>query len=224
VFEQELQRYEYLILLLGSVIEGDATLLSAAFLSHRGFFYLPWVILTAALATTGANQLYYSIARIKGRLSLERKAARYHRYRRVQAWMQKRGSLLLVFSRFIYGLRIAIPAACGAVGMAPLRFFILNLIGAFVWAVPIALLGYFFGQTLAIFVANIKDYDWWIAGVLLVGVAVFLLIRHMNDVPAVTTMILHPDHLGEESADRLEGIYRKVESIEHHHQHHRHAG
>jgi membrane protein DedA with SNARE-associated domain len=224
VFEEALQRYEYLVLLLGAVIEGDAAVLTAAFLSHRGFFALHWVIVTAALATTGANQVYYLVARTKGRASLERKAARFHRYRRVHTWMQKRGSVLLIFSRFVYGLRIAIPAACGAVGMSPARFFVLNLVGAFVWAIPIALLGYFFGQTLGIFFSNLKDYDWWIASVLLVGVAVFLLVRRMNDVPAVTTLLLHPNHLGEESTERLEGIYRKVESIEHQHQHHRDAG
>ena len=214
--------FEYLILLVGSVIEGDASLLSAAFLANRGFFSLPLVILTAAFSTTAANQFYYILARSKGRESLERKAARYHRYRRVQTWMRKRGAVLLVFSRFIYGLRIAIPAACGAVGMTPMRFFVLNLVGAFVWAVPIALAGYFFGQTLTLFFENLRDYDWWIAGALLLSVAVFLLIRHLNDVPAVTTMFTHPEHLGEESTERLEGIYRKVESMEHHHHHHHH--
>jgi membrane protein DedA with SNARE-associated domain len=227
MLERELFRYEYLILLLGSVIEGDASVLSAAFLSHRGYFTLPLVILTAAFGTTVINQFYYFLARTRGRESLDRKAARHHRYRRVQLWMRRRGSLLMLFSRFIYGLRIAIPAACGAVGMAPTRFFILNVVGAFVWAIPIALMGYFFGQTLTLFFANLREYDWWIAGALLLGVAVFLLIRHLNDVPAVTTMILHPSHLGEESTERLEGIYRKVESIEkHHHERHpphRHA-
>jgi membrane protein DedA with SNARE-associated domain len=222
VIEQELLKYQYLFLLLGAVVEGDAAVLSAAFLSHGGFFSLPLVIVTAALATTGANQVYYLIARMRGRKSLERKAARHHQYRRVQAWIQRRGSLLLVFSRFIYGLRIAIPAACGAIGMPPMRFFLLNLVGSFVWAIPIAFGGYFFGHTLAIFVQNLRDYDWVIAAAIMVGVAVLLLIRHLNDVPAVTTMLTHPADLGEESAERLEEMYRKVEAIEKHHQ--RHAG
>jgi membrane protein DedA with SNARE-associated domain len=218
--------FEYLILLIGSVIEGDATVLSAAFLSHRGYLSLPLVVVTAAAGTTAANHLYYILARTKGRASLERKAARHHRYRRVQSWMKKRGGLLLVFSRFIYGLRIAIPAACGAVGMKPTRFFILNLIGAFVWAIPLALLGYFFGHTLEAVFKNIREYDWWIAAALAIAVAVFFLIRHMNDVPAVTTLLLHPTHFGEESTERLEGIRRKVEAIEHpkHHPQHRRAG
>ena len=121
-----LQQYQYWILLLGSVFEGDATLISASFLAHQGLLSLPLVVVTAAFSTTGANEVYYLVARRRGRIQWERKAAKQLYYRKVQAWLQRRGSLLMLFSRFIFGLRIAIPAACGASGMSPLRFFALN--------------------------------------------------------------------------------------------------
>jgi membrane protein DedA with SNARE-associated domain len=213
VVEDELLRYGYAVLLLGSIIEGDATVLSAAFLANRGYFPLHIVILIAAGATTAANQVYYVIAKCKGH-SLERKAALHHRYRRIYGWIQKRAGVLLVFSRFIYGLRIAIPAACGAVGMGSLRFLVLNLVGAFVWAIPIALLGYFFGETVALVLADIQDYDWQIAVGIGLAVAVFLLNRHLNDIRGATTMITHPEDLGEESTERLEGIYHKAQHFE----------
>jgi membrane protein DedA with SNARE-associated domain len=41
---------------------------------------------------------------------------------------------LVLVSRFLPGLRTAIPIACAYAGMRPLKFSALNLISAFAWA------------------------------------------------------------------------------------------
>ena len=50
--------------------------------------------------------------------------------RRVNA----RQTLMVLVSRFLPGLRVAIPVACAYAGVRPLRFTVLNLVSAFAWA------------------------------------------------------------------------------------------
>src|SRR3954447_19547797 len=161
--EQALLQYGYFLLLAGSVVEGDATVIAAAFLAHRGYFSLMIVVLLAVLSTTAANEVYYRIARAKGRAVLERKAARSPRYARLHRWITRRAGLLLFLSRFLWGLRVAIPAACGASGMCPGRFFAFNLAGAVIWASAMGALGYAFGGALHRVWAGVRQYEWFIA-------------------------------------------------------------
>ena len=161
--EHLLVQYGYLLIFLGSIIEGDATLLAASFLANRGHFNVLYVMLTAGLASTLFNEAAYHTARRAGKPFFERKAAKHKRYQGVQQWVCRRSVLLLLFSRYIFGFRMAIPIACGAVGMRPLVFAVVNAAGAVLWVVPICILGYAFGHLLSAFWAGVKYYEWHIA-------------------------------------------------------------
>src|SRR5512139_1181032 len=158
MLDHELLRYGYLLLFVGVVFEGDAFLLPAGFLAHRGYFNLVAVIAVAALANTLTDQFYYQLARAKGAAFFERKAAQDPRYERVRAWVARRGVPLLFFSRFMYGFRIAVPAACGAAGMAPGVFFWTNVAGGLFWATLVGVLGYIFGSALPPAIAGLRSY------------------------------------------------------------------
>jgi membrane protein DedA with SNARE-associated domain len=99
--EQELLRFGYVILFLGTMVEGDAFLLTAAFLAHRGYFHLGLVIAVAAAANTLADQIYYQLARSRGREAFARRAETDPRFARVRAWLDRRGTMLLFASRFL---------------------------------------------------------------------------------------------------------------------------
>jgi membrane protein DedA with SNARE-associated domain len=166
--EQLLLQYGYIVIFLGSILEGDATLLTAAFLSHRHYFLLPYVMLTAGIATTLWNEALFHGSRRAGKPFFERHAAKHRRYKGVQEWVCRRSILLLLFSRYIFGFRMAIPIACGAVGMRPAVFMVVNAVGAVLWTVPVAIIGYSFGHVLASFWKDLKHYEWHIATGLLV--------------------------------------------------------
>ncbi len=175
--EQELLRFGYLILFLGTMVEGDAFLLTAAFLAHRGYFHLGLVIIIATAANTLADQIYYQLARSRGREAFSRKAEADPRFARVRAWIERRGAMLLFASRFLWGFRIAIPAACGAAGMDRRTFFFVNLAGGLVWALTFGVLGYTIGNALALLPANLRAVELYIAAALLVVIALVVAIR-----------------------------------------------
>ena len=199
MLEQELLRYGYLVLFFGVVVEGDAFLVPAGFLAHRGYLNLLAVIAVAALANTAADQLYYQLARSKGSGFFQRKAASDPRYERVRAWVARRGVPLLFFSRFMYGFRIAVPAACGAAGMPPGVFFWTNLAGGLFWATLGGVLGYIFGSALPPAFAGIWRYEWGAAIVILVVVAV-VLARRSQDVRKSIALLRRPAEVASELA------------------------
>src|SRR5260221_627792 len=156
MLEQKLLEYGYWFIFFGNIFEADATILAAAFLAHRGHFALPWVVLVSAFSTVCANTFYFFIAQRKGRSAIIEQLAGSERLRNVFQWVERRGALLLFASRFMPGFRIVVPAACGATGMSTRRFLWVNAVSALVWATVFGAAGYFGGQVLSIFVADIK--------------------------------------------------------------------
>jgi membrane protein DedA with SNARE-associated domain len=205
---EHLIAYGYAVVVLGVLLEGDATLATAGFLAHRGYFSLWGVIVASIVATSIGNHLYYQIARRTGRNAFARKAEEGGRYARVRRLVERRGTLMLLFSRYVFGFRIAIPALCGAAGMTPLRFTVVNLAGAVVWSVSVALFGYFFGTGLEFALEDPEQYERYIAVALAIGVFLLLLWFRRRDFQEEVTAVRHPEELAPESAeavaDRLE--------------------
>jgi membrane protein DedA with SNARE-associated domain len=71
--------------------------------------------------------------------------------------------VLLLFSRYLFGFRLAIPVACGATGMSAAIFSAVNAAGAVMWAVPVGLVGFFLGNVVEAFWRGVRQWEWHIA-------------------------------------------------------------
>ncbi|HUL80183.1 MAG TPA: phosphatidylglycerol lysyltransferase domain-containing protein [Vicinamibacteria bacterium] len=178
--ESLLVQYGYALLFLGVAFEGEAVLLAAALLAQRGIFHIAVVIVVAVAANSVADQVYYQLARLRGRHWLERRFGAHPRYQQLLDLVGRRGGLLLLASRFAYGFRIAIPAACGALGMGVVAFTLLDLLAGLLWALPMAALGFFAGGALGPLLEGVRSYEEGIALLLVIAVAAFLGFRHVR--------------------------------------------
>lgn len=208
MLEHELMRYGYLVLFFGAMVEGEGFLLTAAFLAHRGYLSLWLVITVAAAANTAADQVYYQIARWRGREAFERKAASDARFARVRDWIGRRGQVLLFVSRFLYGFRVAIPAACGAAGMSQRTFLLVNVAGGLFWATLTGLAGYALGNTIELVWRDVRHYEWYAAGVLLI-VAVVIVARRTRDLEGWLAMWRRPAQAGIDFTLTLFGLAQR---------------
>ncbi len=178
--EMLLVKYGYVLLFLGVAVEGEIFLVAAAFLAHRGILHLPLVILVAIAGNCAADQVYYFMARTRGRTWLEARFGDHPKYRQVVTWMSRYANWLLLLSRFAFGFRIIIPAACGGFGMPIGRFTIINVMAGAIWAIPVALIGFYFGHGAELAAAGIGHYQLWVfAGFMLMAAAV-VLVRHFR--------------------------------------------
>jgi membrane protein DedA with SNARE-associated domain len=62
-------------------------LLAAAVLAHRGTLQLPLVILVAIFSNCASAQVYYMIARARGRAWLEARFGQHAGYQKLVGWM-----------------------------------------------------------------------------------------------------------------------------------------
>lgn len=204
--------YGYLLVFLGSIVEGDATLMTAAFLSHQGHLSFYGVLGTAALASTVLNEAVYHLSRTRSRRFFERKISKHPKYGRVQDWIRSRSILLLLFSRYIFGFRLAIPAACGVTGMRPAVFCSLNLLGAALWVVPLGYAGYAFGAVIQRFWHGVHAYEWHIAlAVLAIGWTV--LVRYDPELHMVSSLLLRTRRFALAESSRLRHMMRRHATI-----------
>ncbi len=120
---------------------------------------------------------------------------------------------LLLASRFAFGFRIIIPAACGALGMAPVQFCLINLLASIIWAVPTALLGFYFGHAAELLLAEAYRYELWIVFTFLIGALSVLLIRHLKRAEWVEDLRAADLHLLAPFAMGVMGLLNLVSAI-----------
>ena len=164
-----IQNYGYAAVAVGTFLEGETVLLLAGAAASRGHLAMPWVIAVATVASFAGDQLFFYLGRAYGAALLQRFPKLGAGTARARVLLERHNTPVILSVRFLYGLRIAGPLAIGMSGVGWWRFFVLNLIGAVVWACAIAALGYGTGRALASVLGTIDADEIWTMGVLLVA-------------------------------------------------------
>lgn len=139
--------WPYWGILLAAALEGEIAYIGASALVAQGHLNPVGVFCAGALGAALGDQMFFYVFR--GRLA--RWMARYPSLERTTAplldHVRRHDSMMVLLIRFAPGLRIAMAAACAWVGVSPLKFSVLNLFSAFVWAVALQLLVGWLGPT-----------------------------------------------------------------------------
>lgn len=173
--EEAIQNYGYVALLVGTFLEGETILVLGGIAAQQGHLELKYVMLCAFCGSLISDQLAFFIGRRWGTRWLTRKPGRAERYERARALIDRHQTLITLIFRFLYGLRNVIPFALGMSRMRLGRYVVLNTIGAAVWAVALALLGWGLGVAAK---GMIKAGNKWILiGLAVLAAAFFLFYR-----------------------------------------------
>lgn len=168
MLQEFLQDFGYFALFLGTFFEGETILVLAGFLAFRGYMDINLVVATAFCGSYAGDQLWYYLGRHKGRQILARKPRWQALGDRALRHVRRHPDLWVLIFRFVYGLRTVMPVAIGMSGYPPLRYLILNGIGAIVWALALGLAAYHFGTVMEGILGSVKKYELWVLGGLLV--------------------------------------------------------
>lgn len=125
-FSHLLQQYGYLIVLLGTFLEGETILILGGFAAHRGYLSLPWVILIAFCGSLAGDQLWFFLGRRHGKAILKRNPFWQTRVRKVTDLFRRYHTPVIVAFRFFYGLRNLTPFVLGMTSVPAVRFFCLT--------------------------------------------------------------------------------------------------
>jgi membrane protein DedA with SNARE-associated domain len=147
--EQLIEQYGYPVILVGTLFEGQPVMLFGGFAAHRGYLDLiPWVILAGAVGNFLGFQAWFLAGRRFGRPLLERRPQWAARVSKVQDWLGRFESLLIVLIRFMPGFDTVGTVAIGMSRVSTPRFTALNALGALLWAAVLASGGYLLGNLL----------------------------------------------------------------------------
>ena len=173
-----LATYGYWAVFFGCLLEGETILILGGMAAHQHLLHLWPVIGWASLGGMLGDQLLFWSGRYFGGRLLPRLHRQQASIDRVTGLIARYPSISVFAVRFLYGMRLVGPMVIGASGLSPLRFTLLNAVGAVVWATLFASAGYWAGQALETMLGNLKPYRLPIALGVVVLAVVVALVRH----------------------------------------------
>jgi membrane protein DedA with SNARE-associated domain len=163
----------YLIIVFFAIVEGEIYLSKASADAINGKLFWPFVVIAGAIGGSLGDQFWFYLLR-----------SRIHwldRYPRLRAFrdtvmhrVHENETGLVLVSRFLPGLRTAIPIACAYANVRPLKFTALNLLSALAWAA--AIMAFVAGGSSALNAFGLNH--WW--GPFIPAIVVILFFRWLG--------------------------------------------
>jgi membrane-associated protein len=138
-------------LLVGMFLPGDSLLFTAGFLASQGILNFPLLLVITFVAAVAGDTTGYITGKRYGHKVFKKDDALFlnkKHIERSEAFYAKHGGKTLILARFTPVVRTIAPILAGVGKMTYRKFFIFNLIGAFLWAVGVTSLGYFLGNVI----------------------------------------------------------------------------
>jgi len=159
-------------LLIGFFLPGDSLLFTAGILAGQGKLDVAMVVIGAFVFAVIGDQVGYTIGKRLGPRLFSRPDSKIFQQEyvdRTKAFFEKHGPRMIIIARFVPIVRTFAPTLAG-VGEMPRRTFLkYNIVGAFIWAVGITLLGYALGDVIG------DDIDKYLLPVVAVIIVVSLI-------------------------------------------------
>ena len=152
VFSQDLDvkdllsRYGYVVILVWTFLEGETCVIMAGMLANT-LNLNPWIIALSAFGGSFTiDQLMFALGKYKGESMLRYFPRMAKNVDKASRLFKKYDVALILGFRFIYGVRNVTAILLGISKVNHLKFFVLNFIGASVWALTFTFGGYYAGK------------------------------------------------------------------------------
>lgn len=155
-FLKEWGSWAYLIIIAWTFLEGETVVIVAGILASQGWLDVWAVFLCALSGSFSGDQMYYYIGRRYGTPLLDRWPTMRSKIDWAFRLLRKYETVFILSFRFIYGVRNISPFVIGISGVSRLRFFVLNLIAAIIWATSFSFGGYYLGYAMENYLGEYK--------------------------------------------------------------------
>lgn len=138
-------------LFVGFFLPGDSLLFTAGFLASQGFGSIVFLAAGCFFAAVVGDSFGYAFGRRMGPRIFTKKDSLFFRKEyiaRTSRFYENHGGKALILARFMPVVRTFAPIFAGVGDMRYSTFLFYNLIGAFLWAVGLTVLGYVLGSVI----------------------------------------------------------------------------
>jgi membrane protein DedA with SNARE-associated domain len=170
----------YLITVVWAFLEGETFVIILGVLASEGRYQINihMLMLAATLGSFAGDQFYFYVGRRYGTPLLERWPQMRDKIDWTFRMVRDHETLFILSFRFIYGIRNISPFVIGMSGISRLKYFILNLIAAIIWAGTFSWGGYLLGTALEQWLGSHK---WMILGGFVAFIALLVLLSKLKD-------------------------------------------
>jgi membrane protein DedA with SNARE-associated domain len=169
----------------GVPVPGETVLLFAGFLAFQGEMHLGRAIVTGIAGATVGDTVGYCLGRFGGSAFIEKHRRRLgffaHHFERAQKIYLRHGQWAVFVARFITGLRMFSGILAGSFRMPYPRFIVFDFSGAVIWATTIVSIGFFFGSNWERLIHFVKEFDFIILSIILIGTVVGGIVYYLRD-------------------------------------------
>jgi len=138
-------------LLIGFFLPGDSLLFTAGILAGQGKLDIVLVAIGCFIAAVVGDQVGYTIGKRYGPRLFRKEDSRIFKQEyidRTREFFEKHGPKTIVIARFVPIVRTFAPTLAGVGQMPRSTFFRYNVVGAFIWAIGLTMLGYALGDAI----------------------------------------------------------------------------
>lgn len=135
-------------------------IVAAGILSYAGKMDLTTSIAVAFVANAIGDSLLFYMSRYNKSAMMPYLKKHRRKLALSHILMKKYGDKIIFFQKFVYGIKTLIPIGIGMTKYSALKFNILNVISAFVWAVLLGYISFSAGESISNFSKNFSQYPW----------------------------------------------------------------
>ena len=150
--------FVYLGIFLAAAIEGEVVYTGAVVLAYMGRLNPAAVLFFGAMGGSAGDQFFFYVLRTRLASWLDRFPKILRRREIIRKRVLRNANLMVLISRFLPGLRIAVSAACAYAGVRPLRFTLLSIVSGMAWAGSIMLVVMYLGPSS---MRELGIHAWW---------------------------------------------------------------
>lgn len=160
LWHEHIGTWGYLILFVWSILEGELGLIMAGLASHDGYMNLFLAIFVAGLGGFVGDQIYFYIGRLNKRTLHKMLTSQRRKFALAHLLLKKYGWPIIFIQRYMYGMRTIIPISIGLTRYSAVKFALINLLSAWVWAAITIVFVWYFGDLIWHIIAWFKQHPY----------------------------------------------------------------
>jgi membrane protein DedA with SNARE-associated domain len=171
----------YMVVFTGCFFEGETTLITSAYASHRGHLEIFVVMILAIIASQSWDWIWFTIGRRRGNVFLAQKPKLQVKAKKIKGLLEKYPIPILLSYKFLFGFKTAVLLTIGMSSIKTRMFAIFSLVDTILWDILYSSLGYSFGVFLKANWKEIEKYEFeTFIGIVILGIIIGPLLRNYS--------------------------------------------
>lgn len=163
-FSSFIHDYGLLALIIGTIFEGEGVVLVAGLAIRQGMLPPVAALLAACLGTVISDQFCFFTGRLMGGTVLRRFPGIQKRFEAVRSRVENHQTAIIFSFQYFPGLSMIVPFTLGMTRLLAVRFLVLDVLSAGLWAATLLTAGYLFGVSIQPLLEKFQEYSGWLLG------------------------------------------------------------